>query len=53
MDIDEKISCLKSQYVTNNKDQMTFIENFPRVKEVPSFEGILEDLKTISKCMKI
>ena len=40
-DIDEIISYLKSKYLTNNKDQVVFIQNFPRV-----------ELKIISKHIK-
>ena len=46
------ISYLKSQYLTNNKDRITFIKNFPSLEEAPSFEEIFEELKTISKSMK-
>ena len=52
MDIDEVIFYLKSQYSTNNKDQITFVQNFPSVEEVPSFEGIQEELKIISRYIK-
>ena len=38
--------------MTNNKDQITFVKNFPSVEEVPSFEGIHKELKIISKYMK-
>ena len=49
---DEIISYLKSQYSANNKNQITFAKYFPRVEEVPAFEGIQEELKIISKHMK-
>ena len=49
MDIHEIISCLKSQYSTNNKYQIAFLQNFPSIEELPSFEGIQEILKIISK----
>ena len=52
MDIDEIISYLKSQYLTNNKDQITFVQNFPSIEEVPSFEGIQEELKIIPRYIK-
>ena len=52
MDIDGIISYLKSQYSTNNKDQITFIKNFPSIEEAPSFEEIFEELKIILKSMK-
>ena len=38
--------------MTNNKDQITFVKNFPSVEEVPSFEGIHKELKIILKYMK-
>ena len=52
MDIDGIISYLKSQYSTNNKDQITFTKHFPNIEEVPSFKEIFEELKTILKSMK-
>ena len=52
MDIDQLISYLKSQYLINNKDQITFVKNFPIIKEMPSFEGIQEELNITSKYMK-
>ena len=44
-DITEMILCLKSQYSTNNKNQIDLVQNIPSVEEVPSFEGIQEELK--------
>ena len=52
MNINEIISYLKSQYSTDNRDQTTFIQNFPSQRDVPSFEEIFERLKAISKSMK-
>ena len=51
MDIEEIISYLQSQYSTNNKDQITFVQNFRSV-EASSFERIQEELKIISKYIK-
>ena len=52
MNINEIISYLKSRYSTDNRDQITFIKNFPSQRDVPSFEEISERLKAISKSMK-
>ena len=52
MNINEIISYLKSRYSTDNRDQITFIQNFPSQRNVPSFEEISERLKAISKSMK-
>ena len=52
MDINEIISYLESQYSTSNRNQIVFVQNFPSVEEVPSFEGIQEELKIISKYIK-
>ena len=46
------ISYLKTRYSTDNRDQITFIQNFPSQRDVPSFEAISEELKAISKSMK-
>ena len=43
---------LKSQYSTDNSNQITFIQDIPSQGDVPSFEAISEDLKTLSKSMK-
>ena len=52
MNINGIISYLKSQYSTDNRDQITFIQNFLSQRNVPSFEEISEELKAISKSMK-
>ena len=52
MNINEIISYLKSRYLTDNRDQITFIKNFPSQRHMPSFEEISERLKAISKSMK-
>ena len=52
MNIDEIIFYLKSQYSTDNRNQITFIQDIPSEGDVPSFEAISEDLKTFSKSMK-
>ena len=52
MNINETISYFKSQYSTDNRDQITFIQNFASQRNVPSFEKISERLKPISKSMK-
>ena len=52
MNINGIISYLKSQYSTDNRDQITFIQNFLSQRNVPSFEETSEELKAISKSMK-
>ena len=52
MDINKIISYLKSQYSTNNSNQRALVQNFPRLEEVSTFEGIQEELKIISKYIK-
>ena len=52
MNINKIISFLNSRYSTDNKDQITFIQNFPSQRDVPCFEEISEKLKAISKSMK-
>ena len=52
MNVDEIISYLKSRCSTDNKDQITFIQNFPSQRDLPSFEEMSERLKAISKSMK-
>ena len=52
MNINGIISCLKSRYLTDNIDQITFIQNYPSQRDVPYFEKISEELKAISKTMK-
>ena len=46
------ISYLKSQYSADHRDQITFIQNFPSQRDVPSFDEISKELKAISKSMK-
>ena len=43
---------LKSQYPTNNRNQIVFIQDFPSLEEVSSFEGIQEKLKMVLKYIK-
>ena len=50
--INEIIFYLKSQYTTNNRNQIVLVQNFPSIEEVSSFEGIQEELKIISKHIK-
>ena len=52
MNINEIISYLKSRYSTDNRDQITFIQNFPSQRDIPSFEAISERMKAISKSIK-
>ena len=52
VDINEMILYLKSQYSTNNKNQIILIENFPSVREVSSFEEIQEEQKIILEHIK-
>ena len=52
MNIDEIISYLESQHSIDNRNQITFIQDIPSQGDIPSFEAISEDLKTISKSMK-
>ena len=52
MDINKIISYLKSQYSTNNSNQRALVQNFPRLEEESTFEGIQEELKIISKYIK-
>ena len=52
MDIDEIISYLKFQYLTSNKDQVTFVKNLPSIEEVIFLKRIQEALKIISEYMK-
>ena len=51
-DINEIIFYLKSQYSTNNRDQITFVQEFPNAEEEHSFEKIQERLKIISGHIK-
>ena len=52
VDINKTIAYLKSQYSTNNTNQIVLVQNFPCLEEVSSFEGIQEELKIISKHIK-
>ena len=52
MNIHEIIFYLKSRYSTDNRNQITFIQDIPSQGDVLSFEAISEDLKTFSKSMK-
>ena len=52
MNIDEMIFFLKSRYSTDNRNQITFTQDIPSQKDVPSFEAISDYLKTFSKSMK-
>ena len=47
VDINEMILYSKSQYSTNNRNQIVFVQNSSSVEEVSSFEGIREELKII------
>ena len=38
--------------MTNNRNKIAFVQNFPSVEEVPSFERIQEEPKIISKYIK-
>ena len=52
MNINGIISYLNSQYSFDNRDQITFIENFPSQRDIPFLESISEELKAISEFMK-
>ena len=52
MNIPEIIFYLKSQYSTDNRDQITFIQGILSQGDVPSFEAMSENLKAFSKSMK-
>ena len=53
VDISEIILYLKSQYPTNNRNQIVFIQDFPTIEEVSSFEGIKEELRMVLKHIKV
>ena len=53
VDISEIILYLKSQYSTNNRNQIVFIQDFPTIEEVSSFEGIKEELRMVLKHIKV
>ena len=52
MNIHEIIFYLKSRFPTDNRNQITFIQDIPSQGDIPSFEAISEDQKTFSKPMK-
>ena len=52
MNINGIISYLKSQFSLDKRDQITFIQNFPSQRDVPSFKEISKELNTISKSIK-
>ena len=52
VNIDEIIFSLKSQYLTHNDEERTFIEDIPSEENMPSFEAITGYLKTFSKSIK-
>ena len=52
MNIHEIIIYLKSQYSTDNRNQISFFQGIPSQGDVSSFEAISENLKAISKSMK-
>ena len=53
VDISEIILYLKSQYSTNNRNQIVFIQDSPTIEEVSSFEGIKEELRMVLKHIKV
>ena len=52
VDNNEMILYLKSQYSTNNRNQIVFVQNSSSIEELSSFEGIREELKIILKHTK-
>ena len=60
VNIDEIFFYLKSQYLTHNEEQRTFIQNIPSQENMPSFDywllinwlPITDYLKTFSKSLK-
>ena len=52
MDIDEIIFYLLESKYFGDEDEVVFAQNFPSVEEVPSFDGIQEELKIILKYIK-
>ena len=52
MNIYEITFYLKSHYSADNRNRITFIQGIPSQGDVPSFEGISEELKALSKSMK-
>ena len=51
-DINEIILYLKSQYSTNNRDQISLVQDFSNTEVAPSFERMQEELKIISGHIK-
>ena len=52
VNIDKIIFSLKSQYLTHNDEERTFIEDIPSEENMPSFEAITGYLKIFSKSIK-
>lgn len=52
MNIDEITFYLRSGYSTDNRNQITFIQDIPSQGHIPRTEAILQDLKKFSKYMK-
>ena len=52
VNINEIILYLKSQYSTNNINQIVLIQDFPSKEAVSSFEGIQEELTKVLKYIK-
>ena len=52
VNIDEIMFYLKSRYSADGRDQINFIQGIPNQGDIPSFEAVSENLKTISKSMK-
>ena len=48
----EIIFYLKSQYLPHNEEQRTFVQDIPSQEDIPSFEAIVDYLKTFSKSIK-
>ena len=48
----EVIFYLKSQYLPHNEEQRAFIQDIPSQEDIPSFEAIVDYLKTFSKSIK-
>ena len=52
MNIDQIIFYLNSWYSTDNRNQITFIQDILSQEDIPSFEAISDYLKSFSKSMK-
>ena len=52
VDINEMILYLKSQYSSNNRNQIVLIQDIPSIEEVSSFEGIQEELRMVLTYIK-